>query len=366
MKRHTQSQQEGREEPVHKDGAVVLEETEGLFHSLQEDDLQQRSEAWVLLVLMRAAGRRDVDYAGVMATSGWAGQFVYNPKPDWPSFVPPGRTVEKACAAYGFEVVTLTPDSIEEAFEFIRESVDAGRAVQANYYEDGIFSGYAEASESDERRVRFLSIPFAADGEWWTMQELREKWWDGQFVKILFRLGRATEPKEPRENALDVMKDLVRLAATDYWQNAQAPGALTGFTALERYAEDIADVIKTMQDNRETNKETCFFDRGWGCYAVYPQWTARECSARSLERAVQLFDEPVASRVGEASRHYHMAYAHWRDWGQQLGRVTEPGSYDEHWADPARRAAGSAAVRQAVASERSAIAAVQEALALLD
>ena len=29
----------------------------------------------------------------------------------------------------------------EEAFEFIRESVDAGRAVQANYYEDGIFSG---------------------------------------------------------------------------------------------------------------------------------------------------------------------------------------------------------------------------------
>ena len=365
LKGYVQKHQHRPDQIVQSDGAVVLEQTRQLFDSLQNDDLQQRSEAWVLLVLMHAAGRTDIDYATIMATSGWAGQFVYSAKPDWPSFVPPGPTADNACSAAGIELIPVEPDSVEEAFQFVRESVDLGRPVQVNYLEDGMFSGYADPAEPGGRKVHLLCIPFASHGEWWTLQDLRDKWWNGPCAKRLLRLGEAIEPKDPRKTAIDVMRGLVRLATTDYWKIPSAAAALTGFAALQRYAEDIADVSKTMQDNDGTNKDTCFFERGWGCYAVYPQWTARECSARYLERGARLLDEPMASHVGQAARHYHKAHHHWREWERHLGRPEELGSYDQRWADPAHRAAGSAAVRQAISSERSAIAELEKALALV-
>ena len=334
----------------------VLEYVRAVFER-ERDPLYQRCEMWALMLLLHSAGRTDVDYATLMAVSGWSGQFVYVPAPDWPSFVPPGPTVEKACAAVGFEVETAVPETPEETVDFVAESVDMGRPVMVPFYEEALFNGYGSSPEGPT--VHFLCMPFADKGAWWGPEELRTKWWDKSLGRRLRRLGEAVEPKDPTDVAVETMESLVRLATEDYWTNERAPDALTGLRAMERYAEDIADVGKGMQKDED---DTSFFERGWGCYAVYPQWTARECTARYLTEVAPLFDAPVSDRVRRAAEAYRGAYGHWREWERHLGRSKELGGYDERWADPERRQDGVKAVRKTIAAEREALESVRGAL----
>jgi len=334
-----------------------------LFKQLQNDPLYQRSQMWALMVAMRAAGRDDADYATLMAVSGWSGQFVYNPKPDWPTFIEPAETVQRACAAIGLALDQTRPDSPDEAFDFILANCTEDRPVVAEHLEFGLFVG---AEDGAEPRVRFFVVPFFNDGVWWSRQAFAETFWGGPGDKRLFVLTGPAEPTPPDAVARQTLAGLARLATEDYWTNWRkdaAPNAVTGLRAIERYAADVADLAHDMQDNKETNKATCFFERGWGCYAIYPQWTARECTARYLDRAAALFDGAAAKHIRAAAGKYHQAYGAWQQWERHLGRSEEFGEYDARWADPAHRRAGSEAALSALDAERHAVAAVQAALA---
>jgi hypothetical protein len=204
---------------------------------------------------------------------------------------------------------------------------------------------------------------------WWSREQFAETWWKSPCDKRLFRLAGPAPATDEREAARETLAGLVRLAAEPYWtgwRKKAAPNAATGLAAIERYASDVADPAHAMQDQDGTNRDTCFFDRGWGCYAIYPQWTARECTARYLGHAAALFEDGAAKHVRDASAKYRAAYRAWQRWEAHLGRSTKFGSYDERWADPAHRRAGSEAAFEAMGNEKEAVASVKRAVSALE
>jgi len=321
---------------------------------------------WALMVAMRAMGREDADYSNLMAVSGWSGQFIYAAKPDWPTFIEPGSTVPRACAAVGVAVEEKRPESADEAFDFLLESCLADQPIVAEHLEFGLFEG---AENGDEPQVHFVVCPFFNDGVWWSREQFDQTWWKGHGDKRLFRLTGPAEPKSAEAVARETLAELVRLATANYWtgwRKDAAPHATTGLRAIEQYASDVADVSHDMQDDRETNKDTCFFERGWGCYAIYPQWTARECTGRYLDQAAKLFDTAAGKHIRSAAGSFHAVYGAWKTWEEHLGRSEKFGEYDERWADPKHRRAGNEAVLSALEHERAAIAFVKQALAAIE
>ena len=172
LKRHVKSLREADDGagPDVQTGSTCQRAVE-LFHQLQNDDLYQRSQMWALMVMLQAAGKADADYATLMAVSGWSGQFVYHAKPDWPSFIEPCPTVDRACAAVGMGVELHSPRSPEDAFAFVRDALDADQPVLRQHYEFGIFAGRRDEGEP---QVQYFVIPFHTDGVWWTMDQFRQ------------------------------------------------------------------------------------------------------------------------------------------------------------------------------------------------
>lgn len=172
----------------------------------------------------------------------------------------------------------------------------------------------------------------------------------------------------PRAVAHDTIAQIVRLATEDYWDGWRqqfAPHAVTGLAALEQYAADIADLSKALQNDGGTNRDTCHFDRGWCCYAVYPQLTARECTGQYLDSAAEHFEGAPATLLRRAAGRYHQAFGHWREWEKHLGRDDRFGTGDERWADPSHRDAGQRAVLASLDEERRGIDLLREALAAM-
>lgn len=362
MKTHVESLR-AADAPDADAGPAVRTRAVRLFKQLRGDPLHQRSQMWALMVALHFAGRDEADYAALTAVSGWSGQFVYIAKPGWPTFIEPCPTVQRACAAVGMGVEERQPSSADEAFDFVRDACEAGRPVLAEHLEYGLFVG---ADDGDEPKVQFFVDPFFVDGVWWTREQFTETWWNApQGDRRLFRLTGAVAPREPDEVARETLAQIVHLAEDDYWtgwRNSAAPGAVTGLRGIEQYAADVADPSKRMTNADETDGDSCFFDRGWGCYAVYPQWTARECTARYLEATAGLFDGEADRHLRGAVGHYHNAYGAWRRWERHLGRPQALGGYDQRWADPDHRRTGSDAVLEALEHERRGVESIKEAL----
>jgi len=370
LKRHVESLRLDQADEAAPEEAAAKNPTCGaavrLFKELRDNPLYQRSQMWALMVAMRALGRDDADYATLMAVSGWSGQFVYSAKPDWPTFAEPGPTVRRACDAMGMAVEETRPASADEAFDFVFRSCGDDRPVVADHLEYGLFVG---ADDGEEPLVHYFVCPFFSDGVWWSREQFADTWWKGPGDKRLFRLAGPAKPADAGKVACETLAELARLATETYWtdwRKKAAPNATTGLRAIEQYAADVADPSHAMQDNDETNKDTCFFERGWGCYAIYPQWTARECTARYLEKAARFFESDAAEHVRDASRKFRAAYHAWQQWEPHLGRPEKFGAYDDRWADPEHRRAGSDAALAALAHEKEAIASVKRALSAIE
>jgi hypothetical protein len=339
----------------------------------QANDLCQRSETMMLRVLLEAAGR-PVSYEWLLAASGWSGQFLYHPKQAWVTFVPPVDTIAEAGRALGVRFERVEAGSPQAARDRIRSAVDAGQGLMAHYYEEMIFCGYREAGDNDAGDVLAVCIPFMMQGRWLDDEAFANEWWDRPWGGELIRYAGPADAMDRRTLLVRRMSDLVRLAEQSPLQaqhvSTWPEGVAGGLAALERYAADLEWVEVTMQSPDEEPEAD--LDRGWGCYAVYPQWTARACTARFLRDEARHLPGPARRRALEAAHEYESAVAQWRQWEKHLGRRCEPGpgatkeeAYDRHWANAEQRKLGSACVRQAIAHERDAIQAIKAALAEL-
>jgi len=312
-------------------------------------------------VCMRSAGWKDVDFDTLMTVSGAGLLFAYDPNRGMPKYAHLWLGLDKRIAeatGFGWEWVKFKDE--DEAWNLVKETVDSGRPAKGHFWEEMLFAGYQDAARKEDRKVFMMGDPFPGPGEWWTWEQFGE--WVRKFTEFnqneigrhTKKVGKAAEKKI----ALQVLKDAVAWSKTppDAVKN-RFPNTLFGLTAIQAYAEDVADV--------EGKPEAYFKETAWlGCHAINPQWTARNSTAVYLERlvAAKIFSEKVNVHLLAASEGYKAAYADWQEFYRQLGHVAP----ENAWDTAKNRLAGGAAVRKALEHERAAISELKKALDLAE
>jgi hypothetical protein len=320
---------------------------------------QPRSYVQVRVVCMQASGWEDADYDTVMTMSGFGPSFSYHPKKFWPQYLAPNGCDERIARAMGFGWEWKWYETVEEYWQALRETIDAGRPIHAPYYEEVLFVGYQDADSSDERQVRPLAPHGvgAEPGTWWTWQEF-EKWFDEWSHKAFGRHTRRVEKTSPKESAVETLKTIVQMATKD--PRAETPdfdGVKWGLEGLAAYAADVGDTSKS-------GKADEYFYGGWmGCHAIYPQVSGRASAAAYLERLGKssIFPGAINVHIMAAAEAYGAARAAWGEYEKHLGNE-ETAEVSDSWMVEEHRLAGAAAIRKAIEHEKAAVDRVQQAL----
>ena len=317
---------------------------------------QPRSAMTAHLVCMRAAGWKDADYETLMTVSGFGISFAYEPgERFWVGWVPPPGADERITRATGFGWEWKSFEAPEKAWRFIRRTLDDRKPIRLPYDEELVIAGYQHSARIDDRKVFVLCVPFAHPGEWWAWSRFAEFFRGPRGFSCARHTRRV--PKVPaREVAAEVMKNVVQWTHHHPLADNKSYGQVEfGMAGMEAYASDIADV----------EKPAGAFAAGWrGCHAIYPQWTARKCTAVYLKRAAGQFPTKVARHIRAAAKEYEAAYAAWREWETHLGR--EGKAPKDAWDAKGHREAGAAAIRKAIEHEKAAIGELAFALATAD
>jgi DNA-binding transcriptional MerR regulator len=323
---------------------------------------QPRSFVQVRVVCMQAAGWKDADYDTIMTISGFGPSFAYHPKKFWPQYVAPDGSGERLAQATGFGWEWKQYETVEEYWQALRETLDAGKPIHAPHIEEVIFVGYRDADEAAGRQVRPLA-PHGVGvepGAWWTWEEF-EAWFAEESHGFLGRHTERVPQVAPRESAIETLEAIVQMATDDpRAKNPDFEGVKWGLEGLEAYAADVGDVSKA-------GKPGEYFYDGWlGCHAIYPQISGRASAAVYLERLGKsgIFPEAGNARVLAAAKSYGDARAAWGEYEKHLGNE-ETAEASDSWMVEEHRLAGAAAIRQAIEHEKMAIDQVQQVLAAI-
>lgn len=314
---------------------------------------QPRSAMTTHLVCMRAAGWRKADYATLMTLSGFGVSFAYERKERfWVGWVPPPGADERITRATGFGWEWLQLPDVESAWRLLKRTLRSGKPLRAPYLEELVFAGCREARRKADRGVFALCVPFAHPGKWWPWESFCE-WFTTESRGFVARHTKRLEKDPPRRTAEEVVKTIVQWAHHHPLSDNKDYGQVEfGLAGIEAYAADIEDLDLAPDD----------FAAGWlGCHAIYPQWTARQCTAAYLRGAAGLFDAKVGARVRAAAKAYTAAHQAWLRWEKHLGR--EGRAPKNAWQTKTHRLTGAKAVRKAAECEKTAIIELAGALA---
>ncbi len=359
--------------PVHSTVPAVTLRREGnrvwlagakeLFHQHFDDTKAGRTTPWaercdtyMYLTQMRIAGW-DVDYATLNTVAGYGPSFAYAPRlqDKWNAHYHPleGRD-DRIAHATGCRYRWQRHDA-EQYWQALKRAIDEGHAVHGPNAEGVLFIGYVDAEDPADRKVLPLAIVFVGADEWTWEQFSR---WVGQ-RQWFGRIEGREEPWPVHQSATEVIKMMVRVARGHDSRRKDGDGVVWGIDGIEAYAADLADLSKSGAPEREGG----YFQGGWrGCHNVYPQMSGRPAAATYLRKVAPAFGDEARPHVLAAAEAYEAATGSWREFARQLGRGVE-GGHTEAWTGETNRTAGAAAVRQAAAHEREAIAALKQALA---
>jgi len=307
-----------------------------------------------VLYSIRAAGW-DVDYETLMCLTGTAFSFWYQHDNYHVSYSLPDGWVERITEATGFGYEDLKHENPEDVWRHIRESVDSGRVVNAEWMEGVSFLGYEETEDPQDRRVFAIDSTFQCPGAWWDWAKFADWYekWPKPFRWVARHSERVASPSM-HESALAVLRRIPCWAEEDH-RPEDLPEAHFGLDGIAAYAADIADLAK----------DTDYIIGPWrGCHAINPQWAARGCPPVYLRRVAEQLaasHAPAAGHVSVAADGYEAAYKAWQEWNEHLGGGAPKGA----WESPEHRQAGAAAVRAALDHERTAVQRIKEAVAEL-
>ena len=345
-----------RKKPKKKSREVLLQSVVEEFKTGTVDGVDEWMFAgpnilfYLYYLQAHAAGWHEMDMATVVATSGAAGLFGYQRGDYLPkyAFHAVGPDLQTARAT-GFGYEHLTFSDAEEAWQILKESIDTGRPLKAPDWEGILYVGYRDAVRPGNRKVFGLSNEPGDVCGWLTWAEWED--WAKRLVSwnqngLIGRHTRRIRPAAARKTALRIMSDLVKYSrqAPGNWAKTQ-PNAIWGLAGMEASAADCANT-------RDLPK----FDM---CHPINPQWATRRCTAVYLGRTAKagVFPQKVTKHVRAASAAYFAAYHSWVVAHYQIGwgaiGVDKTKAY---------RQAAAEAVRQAVAHEKAAIAAVKKSL----
>jgi hypothetical protein len=324
-----------------------------------------------MLTLMHAAGWTDVDYPTLAVESGVGLSFGYKRCHCIAMYGLQGDAPERLAHAAGFELEWATHEDLDQAWTWVKEALDRGQPVGADYWEWHLIAGYRDGDGPEDRQWFVLANePICAwDGAWLTWKQIVKLDQECPWSKHRCRSAELTSKRyagrtaawSPEETVRHVMEWIVtwseRHPAAD---KGAYQGSFFGFEAIAAYAADVGDLSKTV--------ETDFTFGLNACHAITPQWGTRRYIGTYLADRAALFEGTVRERIQDAAARYHDAHAAWVAFDEQLGQRfvhKHGGDQDEGWADPVRRSKGSAAVYAALEHEKAAVDLLCQALSAL-
>jgi hypothetical protein len=336
----------------------------------------QNEQVRCLAISLWLQGYEKIDYPLIMVVSCAAANFHYNPNEKfWCYMVSPDPVDRRFLKRTGFKYNFIQPDLPEEAYDFIKRHITAGRAVVGSWYSTLLFYGFDESQE--EPVLYYYNMPFAENGAKWAMPEFVKDYWGAPVPKELIAVTEKFADIDYAHEVQYALKRIVQCAKQNLLLKSSFPEGYdvsdiaTGFKAYEAYAADLDDMSKKL--NKSYDDKTGYFDIGWSCYAIYPQWTARASTAVFLRKyaAKYIPDKTLLEHLAKAADYYDLEIQSWKEWEKHLGRNLElyasspekaMTDLQKRWNDPARRKAGAAAVREALKWERLAVAEVEKTL----
>ena len=339
---------------------VVLDRVIAEFHEatrLYPDLNPVRTDLLMRLVCMKSAGFDDVDYPLLVMLAGHGTSFAYQPKRYYLYSPPdsPDDTERRLQAGTGCRWEWLAkPKDAEGAWRLVRESVAAGVPVKGSWRDDYIFCGYRDAARPEDRQV--YALGGWREPGWMSWADFAQ--WFGE-VGEMSRVGGRTPRRPDADIALELIQRTVAWASDDGRREVEwMKDGVFGLSGMEAYAADVADV----------GKPPSFFDDGYlCCHAVNRQTSGRRCAELYFRHAARLFAPAVAPHMRAAAEGYGCAYRAWADYRAAFlppGAASDLAATHLAWSDPARRTVGAAAIREALAHERAAVAELKVALEL--
>lgn len=344
---------------------VLLEEVVEIFDKFigrigehafaTESEIYQQPYAYLSfhLIQMHVAGWTDVDFDTLTAVSGASALFGYQPGEFMPKYAHLSVGADQRIAdAIGFGYEWMSFDSIEDAWDIIKHSVDAGKPVKGWDWENILFAGYRDAEQPEDRQLYALADGPGTYSKWLTWAEFTE-WYERVKGWGAAAFGRHTERvamKPANEVARQVIQDLIA------W-SVEPPQAVRDRFSKATFGLDGIEVYAAMCADTEAYEDVV------ACHDINPQWTTRNSTAVYLKRVAEagLFFEAVNVHLLIASEQYRAAYECWQAYYKLLGhRATESTRNVK-----ARRLAGAAVVRAWLAHEKVAIAELERVLVSL-
>jgi hypothetical protein len=332
--------------------AISVEEYAMVYHHIT-----------VMLTLMHAAGWTDMDYPTLAIESGVGLSFGYKRNHCIAMYGLQADAPERIAHTNGFQLEWAAHDDLEQSWAWVKETIDRGQPVGADYLEWHVIAGYREGDVPEDRGWYVLANEPIADwdGAWITWEQMEKFAQDWPWSKHRCRYAGRVEEWTPKETAQNVIEWLVTWSEQHPAANKDAyQGSLFGFEAIAAYAADLGDMSKTVEED--------FTFGNNACHAITPQWGTRRYIGDYLADKAALFQGVVVERMREAAARYHDAHAAWIVFDDQLGQRfvrKHGGKQEEGWADPERRAKGSDAVYAALEHEEAAVASLREALSAL-
>ncbi|MHC4718635.1 MAG: cysteine peptidase family C39 domain-containing protein, partial [Planctomycetota bacterium] len=298
------------------------------------------------LVCMLTAGWKDADFDTLAAVSGASALFAYEPETFMPKYANLMIGMDERIAeatGFGFEWVRF--DGVEGAWGVLTESIDSGRPATGWHAEHLVFAGYRDARKPARRKVFAMTDGPEHYARWWTWKEFAD--WAGKASRgQMGRHGKRVRQAAARKVARRVAADLLT------WSDnppepcrRRFPKAKFGLAGMAAYADDCADVARF---------------KDWAmCHGINPQWTVRNSSAVYLRRVARdgVFPEKVSTHLASAADAYQGAFAAWHEAYGLLGH----GATKRQRRDKSRRQAAADLIRQGIAREKTALAALAEA-----
>ena len=288
-------------------------------------------------ICMQLAGFREVDFDTLAAVSGASALFAYFPGDFMPKYAHLHIGISKRIEeATGFSWERISPNTPEECFDWIVESVETGRPVRGTFYEEILFAGY---ESGNEKQVFVMSDGADYYIHWFGWKDF-SNWFRDWIDSGVGRYAGRKETLPAVKVQKRFLKDLVEWAYQPPEKVvAEYPGAKFGLLGIRQYAVDCADTYK--------------FSEWSACHDINPQWTVRRSTALYLEKIASRsgFDTMSQRKLQAAAELYHKAYGHWREFYALLGH----GAPDEHGQDNKIRSQAAQSVMRAYESEEEAI-----------
>jgi len=316
-----------------------------------------------MLTLMRAAGWRDMDYETLVVESGVGLSFGYKRNHCVAMYSLQEGAHDRIAGATGFQLEWQVFADLEEAWAWVKETIDRGQPVAAEYSEFHIVAGYRQGEKPEDRQWYVLANePTSAwNGDWLTWKQVNELSKACPWSNFGGRYAGKIAKWEPAETVQHVMEWIVEWSDRHPGRSKELyAGSLFGFEAIEAYASDIGDTAKTLEED--------FVFGNNACHAITPQWTTRRYIAAYLEDRSALFDDPARSHILEAAARYRDADASWTLFDELLGQRyvhKHGGDQKVGWADPECRKKASAGIYAALEHEKAAVVALRAALSAI-